>query len=316
MATVEEVVKDIQSIAPIDVSPMALAKWIDNRYKEIVSRVRFKHLRKTGELVLPALIDDGSVTITRGSTSLTGDGSTWETDIGSGDQTHYYFRGSNAWYKIASVDGEEAITLASAFAEDSISGASYKIVKRTHALASDARWLGAFVIPRLAYRLNFVTREEFDISYPGRRISGVPLMVACEDGVDSNGYTQIEIYPPPSQTELVRYAYWSLPTSLTMGSTIPQVIDAYVIKEGAMIDVYRKAKFVEVEKGNVDAAGLYSNSEAKQRTIFDKYIKDAIRTQQGNDDLSFILQGYGGVRYNPSEIRTARDHILANWSVP
>jgi hypothetical protein len=313
MATVEEVVKDIQSLGMRSFSPVACAKWLDNRYKELVARIRFKNLRKVGELSLPALVETGTVSATRDSTAITGDSTTWATSPGVATHTQYWIKIRTAWYKIASVASDTALTLNSAFAEDSVTDATYKIVRRFHSLASDARWLGLFVHPKLRQRLNMMTEEEFDISYPGRPIAGIYPISVCEAGVDSSGYTQVEIYPPPLESEMIHYIYWSLPTALTLSSTIPQIIDAYVLREGALIDAYTSASIAELNLGNIEAASVYSNSAAKQRTIWERKINDACRTQRGSDDLSFIITNFGGPRKTGS-IRTARDHVLLNWS--
>lgn len=291
----------------------ACAKWLDNRYKELVARVRFRNLRSVGELSLPAIVTTGTITVTRGSTSVAGASTTFETEISAGTQEHYYFRTRSAWYKISSITNDTALVLASAFAESSVSAGSYEIVKRTHALASDARWLGEFVHPRIRRKIDTYSRDEFDIAFPGRTISGRWPEAVCQDGVDSNGYIKVELYPPPTNTELIRYVYWTLPTALTLASTIPAQIDDYVLKEGTMIDVYRAAKIMHIEKGNVEAAAVYANEEAKQRTIWERKILDAIRTQRGTDDITFILESFGG-RRSASDIKTAREHILAGWS--
>jgi len=313
MATVEEVIRDIEALPLSDIGAPAVARWIDNRYKEIVSKIQFRSLRQIGELVLPGVITTGTITATRGSTSIAGASTTFVTEIGSGTQEHYYFRTRSAWYRISSISGETALTLASAFSEDSVSAGSYQIVKRAHSLASSARWLGAFVFSRLRQRLEVLSRDEFDISFPGRIVQGSHPQVVCQDGVDSSGYLKVEVYPPPAESELIRYVYWAIPTTLSISSTIPAQIDAHVLKEGALIDVYRAAKVAQIEKGNVEAAAIYSNEEAKQRTVWDRYIRDAIRTQRGVDDVTFIIESFGGKRL-ANDIRTAREHILAGWS--
>lgn len=313
MATVEEIVRDLESFIPKDISGLAVARWIDNRYKEMVSKIRYRHLRKVGELVIPGIFETGTVTATRGSTAVAGVSTQFETDMGSGTQEHYYFSGSVAWYKISSVTDETNLVLASAFAETDISAVSYAIVKRTHALPSTARWLGTFVIPRLRKKLTGPSHKELDLSTPGRPIAGRYPESVAQVGVDSNGYIMIEVYPPPKYSELLRYVYWDLPSQLSMGSTIPQVIDNYVLKEGAMIDAYRASKIAQLQLGNVEAAAVYANEEAKQRTIWKNAIKDAQRTQQGAEDLNFVIEGFGGMR-GASEIRTARDHVYSKWS--
>ena len=123
----------------------------------------------------------------------------------------------------------------------------------------------------------------------------------------------MEIYPPPEESELIHYVYWSLPTALTMASTIPPVIDQYTLKEGTLIDLYRYEKAAAIRKGNIEQAAVWRNEEKSQESKWRQVINDAIRTSRGTDDLSFILQ-IPNVASQSRDQRTARDYILDNWS--
>jgi hypothetical protein len=313
MATVEEVVKSIAALSPTKIKQLAIAHWLNDRYRELVSKAQFEHLRKTGELVLEASVTDGTIGVTRGGTAVTGTDTTWATSPTVATHEHWYFRTRTAWYKIASVTNDTTLTLATAFSEDTVSDGSYQIVKPTHALASDARWLGTFVFPRLRYKIPTVSAAEIDIEDPGRLLAeGSPLKVA-QVGVDASNLIKVEIYPPPKETELVRYSYWSLPTDLEMVSDIPPQIDQHVLKEGTLIDFYRACKVRHAEAGHVELAAFYSHEERKQATSWKGFIQDAIRTNNATDEMTFLIEGFGGTRVG-GDIRTARDHVLAGWA--
>lgn len=294
MATVEEIVKDIKSFAPSGISGIAIAGWINSRYQELLSKIHFRHMRTVGEVNLEAVIDTGTITTTRGSATVTGSSTTWTTAPGSGAQDDYFLQGASAWYRIASVGGDTTITLDSEWAEDALSGASYKIIKRYYSLAADARWLGNFVLSRIKSNLSLISPQEMNISFPGRIHTGSYPAYVSLVGIDSSGYLQAEFYPYPEETEIIRYDYWKIPTALTIASTIPAQIDSYVIKEGAMIDVYRAAKIAEIGQGNPEAAGVYANEEQKQRVIWRKALQDLYRTANAVEDRSVILRGFGG----------------------
>ncbi len=314
MATVENVVKDLSAVAPITIPQIAAAKWIDNRYKELVAKVQFRHLRKVGEFVVPGLVNTGTVTASRGSTTVTGTGTTFQTDVGSGTQEHYYIKILESWYLVASVSNETSLTLATPFSENSVASGGYELVKRTHSLNSTARWLGSFVFPRLKFRLNQMSAAELDLSFPGRILSSHYPMNFAQTGIDSTGAIKVEIYPVPAVSEIIRYIYWELPTRLLINSTIPPQIDEYVLKEGAMIDLYRYLKIDSVAAGNIDAAGLYANEEAKQNTKWGYYIRDALKTQQGVDDITLTMEYFTNHRSSVGDITNARQHVYSNWS--
>lgn len=316
MPTADELARDLLASVDTDAgAPLAL-RWLNNRYKEMMSRVKFRHLRQIGELSLPGVVDDGTVSVSRGSTAVTGVLTTFETSISAGVQEHYYFKAKSNWYRIASITNDTALVLESAFAEDDVLAGTYKIVKRTHALDSSARWAGDFYFMRLYYPLSSVSLDELNILAPGRILTDhIPRRVA-QVGVDSNGVPTYEIYPPPKDSEIIQYVYWTLPGELAFTTTIPPVIDAYTLKEGALVDLYRFEKVSAIKKGNVEAAAVLANEEAKQRTIWKRVIDDAIRTSRGSDDITFILDMHHGGRRRSHDQKTAHDDILYNWSRP
>jgi hypothetical protein len=318
MATVDQLVRDILGSVGSDVGGAVVAKWIDNRYMEMFGRVRFLPLRKVGELVLPGSVTTGTLVATRDSTTITGTSTTFQTEIGAGAQTQWYIRPSSAWYKIASVGGELAITLASNYSEDTITTAkSYVAVKRFHSLASDARILGTVVHSRLRREIQIISMTELDIMAPGRILAeNLPYYLAVK-GEDSSAYLEVEIYPPPEDSEILHYIYWAIPTSLSISSTIPQQVDPYTLKEGVFIDYYRYKMARALDKGNLEEAGYWRNEQRAQQTVWEKYINAAIRSMRGVDDMSLILQTTTSRRgVEGYDIKTARDHVLYNWNYP
>lgn len=315
MATVDELARDIVGSLALDEGYLLAVRWIDNRYKQLVSRVRFKHLRKIGEVQLSATYDTGTVDATRDSTAVTGTSSLWNTTPGNGAQTDWYFKAGSAWYNISSITDDTNLVLSTAFSEDDVDDGSYKIARRYHSLTANARWLGDFMLTRLRLPLPLIPLEQLDREAPGRILSDQYPYCVSQIGVDSSNYLKVEFYPYCAESEIVHYVYWDLPTALTVTSTIPAQVDPYVLKEGALIDAYRYQKSKARMAGDHEGANSWRNDEFAQSTVWERRIQEAVRTDQGSDDRSFILSMYGG-RRRGGDIVTARDHILANWSYP
>ena len=166
-----------------------------------------------------------------------------------------------------------------------------------------------FTLPRYKRRIDIVSPIVLDLESPGRiHTTGYPQSIA-DVGVDSNGVTLVEFYPLPSTTMLVRYSYFKKPTALTISATIPPKIDDYVLREGVLIDIYRAAKVNAISTGNIEAAATYGNEEQKQRTIWQKIMRDAFKTAQAANDKSFMLQNFGGTCYG-GDIKTGRDYAI------
>lgn len=316
MATVDELARDIVGSLGLSEQFLIAIRWIDNRYKEMVSRVRFRHLRKIGEVQIPATYSTGTVAVTRDDTAVTGSSTEWQTNIGSGSQEYWYIKIASAWYKISSVGGETSITLATNFSEDTVTENTHYAVKRYHPLDTTARWLGDFVLTRLRLPLPLIPLEKLDREAPGRILTSQYPGCVTQLGVDSNNYLMVEFYPYSAESEIVHYVYWDLPTALTLGSTIPTQIDAYTLKEGALIDAYRYLKAQARKQGAFDIANSWRNDEFAQATKWENYIQQAARTDKGADDTAFILSMYGNTRMRNRDIRDAHDYVYSQWSYP
>ena len=317
MGTVKTVARQVLAAVDSDVSYLLVVRWIDSRYKELVSKVRFRHLRKIGELAVPAVYTTGTVAATRGSTTLTGTSTEWETTIGSGSQEDWYIKLTSAWYKIASVDSETQLTLATAFSEDTVTAATHETAKKFIAVDSSARWLGSFVFTRLRVNLGDpISMNRLDALAPGRLLTAsYPLWVAQGPNNSSN-VIRVELYPYCNESEIIHYIYWDLPSTLSEDTTVPPQIDDHILREGALIDLYRYLKSRAYHNGLTDIGNSWRNDEHAQRTIWNRLIQDAKRTDRGADDTTFVLQTFGGGVSQGGDIRDAHDMVYSRWTYP
>lgn len=320
MTQVATLARDLIGSMDTDEAFLNAIVWINNRYMEICGKVRFSHLRQLGELYVPPRVSTGSVTCDRDSPTVTGSSTTFLTsplpttagDAGDG----WYFKSRSVWYEVGTFDSSTQITLSTNFAETSGSSLSYSLVKRFHTLSTDTRWLGDFVHTRRRLLLETVPIAKLNRDAPARTLTGsMPLYVA-DAGINSSGERQVELYPYPENSEVLHYVYWTRPPSLAAATaTLPKEIDPYVLKEGALIDLYRYLKAKALKKGQTEAAGFYRNDEKAQMAIWERYIQEARRTDRAVDDTSFILSALGG-RITAGDIRTARDIVLDRWTWP
>lgn len=317
--TIDALVHDVLGSVPTSVGAPIVIRWINNRYQELVSTIRFRNQRQVGALVLPAIVSTGTVSATRGSTTITPDvtaAAAWVTSPGVSTTHEYWFiRISTNWYRVSQIAAFGAtLTLASAFTEDDVTSGTYKLVKRYHPLASTARWFSSFNYERLRYELSVDSLLELDMYAPSRIIAGAPPVKVAQVGTDSNGAVMIEVYPPPENSETLSYFYWTLPTEFAFGDNLPSVIDPYVLKEGVMIDLYRYEKVAAIKAGNIEQAAVYANEEAKQRKVWEDRQKDAIRTSRATEDTTLILSMFRGAGPRQIDQKTAHDYVYDNWS--
>ena len=316
--TVDEVARRVAGATSGLADNLIAADWIADRYRELASRGFFKHLRKTAELTLPASIDTGTITTTRGSKTVTGNSAAqavWDTKV-----VGRYLRSGNIWYEIGGYDND-TIFLKSEWAETAASAASYDIVKRFHELPDEARWVGTFVHRRLGRPLDEMSMEELDGRFPWRILvadSGPTIVVEAPESENAN--KRIEVYPyTKSNDEILGYVYWSIPQRLKSDDNIPRQIDSWILREGALIDAYRflMAESMKAVPPNPDAAALWGNVAARQETKWKRDIQLAYRNDSAISDKDLVLSRFGGGRRRGMrDISTAYDEIYTRGARP
>lgn len=316
--TVDEVARAALATVGSNAGLLLAIRWADERYRQLTSRVKMRHMRRLGEVVIPEPLDDGLATATRGSSIVTGDAdaqTAWAARHDIKDGT-WYFRGRRTWYKITDVTPTPSLRLESEFSEADLSAGGYKIIKRFHALAPDVRFLGKFVHMRLHRALDDVSILTLDMEHPARiTVAGSGPEIVAEAFNDVEGHRMVELYPYSTATETVHYVYWPTPLKLQPGSILPAEVDTEALKSGVLIDVYRFEMAKAARDAKVDAAALWRNEMRAQETTWERRIEEIAKADRGVDDVALILHPCGlPVRRSATEdpfIKTARGDALS-----
>ena len=319
MATVDEVARSALSATGSEAGLLLAIRWASERYRQLASRTKFRHLRQIGELLIPADITAGTITITEGEDTVTGDATAlaaWTDDL-----VGRYFRGRRNWYRIEAVNQTAGtLKLGSAFTEDDLADAAYHLVPQRIRLDGRARFTGAFVHMRLHRELVELGLEAMDYEYPSRVvIAGTGPEVVAEVGVDTDGTKLVEFYPYSTQQEMIRYTYWPVAAELRPGSVLPNELDPQVLRDGALIDVMRFEMAKAIRANQVEQAALWRNEARAQETTWEKRIDEAIKSDHAQDDVTLILHTRGRpIAFSDQDpwIRTGREDALSrlgNW---
>src|SRR5262245_1089758 len=177
--TVEDVARAALSALDTDAGLPRAIRWTAERYRELTNRSRFRHLMRTGEIVLPPPVTTGTLTVTPGSNVLSALNSDAQVAIlAAGDNiTGRFIRIQVAWYEIADyVAAQAKIILKSPYTETaSGAGTGFRIVQRYVTLDPSVRFLGTFVHTRRRRKLRLTNKLALDMHYPGRNlITGGP----------------------------------------------------------------------------------------------------------------------------------------------
>ena len=319
MSTVSDVARIVQAAISSEAGYLLIAQWISDRYAQVAAKARFRHLRKIGAFTAPAVINTGTVSITSGTLVVTGNAAaiaTWSPDI-----VGRHFRGANAWYEINSFNTDNTITLKTAYTEDTVTAGTYVIAARYITLDPVARWISdKLVVGRTRRIISRLSTEEMDTQFRGRILQSSNWPLAWSEigsRADSTGKFAklIEIYPAFTDAEIMYYTYWEIAPTLALADELPHGIDAYTLKEGALIDAMRQKSAIAADKNQVEIAAFWRNEYRAQETRWKGIMMEIITSDRGQDDASFILSGVGRGVFG-GDIKTASDEIYARGARP
>ncbi len=287
--TVEQFAREVVGSLNLQTGHLIAAAWVNRRYAMVCDRLNLKHLRRVGELVVPAIYSTGTATVTRDATSVTGSGTTWTS------QTGRFFRGRSGWYEIGANGGATAITLVSGFGEDSGSGLAYRIATRKIAVAANARKLEFVYNRATGEQLDCVSLEQLDYASPQREESGPPRKLALIGSEpDGSGVEtlRVEAYPYPTQNTILSYSYYLRPPTLALTDEVPDPIPPAVISEGILIDAFRYMMALSLQEGKPEAAGVWRNEARSQETSWERRIEEAGMADRGWDRSTILVEGW------------------------
>lgn len=313
--TTGEVVNAVLASLSSDVGPDLVAGWVSERYRELTNRSRFRHLMKTGELVLSAVITTGTATATQISDIIVGNAAArtaWAADI-----IGRYIRidGRRNWHRVTGRTPSGDLMLESPFTEATGSAVAYKLVARFHRLPENLRHLGIVCHPRLDKPLDTIDPQELDESMVSRvLVADLPSFIA-ERGSDEDGRKLIEVYPFTRTDQLVWFTYWERAPELLFKTVLPPEIDLHVLKAGALIDLYRYETARALRANQAEAAAVWTNLMNQQSTRWEDKIKEAVKQDRATNTISMQLNT-AGFPQNGRSIRNARDMVYARGNRP
>ena len=287
-------------------------QWVKRRYIELAGIGPLKPFRRLYEVTVPALINTGGITTTRGSKTVTPNAAAIA--VLSNSIVGRFLRGSSNWYEVAAYDGA-TITLISPWAEAALAEGTFQIAARRITLEKGVRWTGTFVNMFTGISLERGSLDWLDMASPQRTsIGGTPRWYA-ELGTSDDDLREVEFYPYDTNDALIRYTGYAVPDfdSLNPETKIPVQIDPHILIEGCLVDAMRRKMAIEAEKGNADIAALWRNDYRAQETRWEKRKREFENASSAGDDTTFILASRS---INPidHDLRTGREAKLAQWS--
>lgn len=232
--TFEELYKGLKVYAPD--TPLPLCKqYINEAYSEALSGNRWSGLREDDEFVINTPYEDGTITVTQGSATVTGS-STAFTSAMAGRQL--IVESSAPFYDISSVESGTSLTLTRPYSGSDDSGASYSIENVYLDCPSDfLKFIIAVDIENdWKLHLHFL-QEQIDVWDADRSSTGTPwLLVPTSTRTASSGEVRrYELWPRASAAKTIPFRYYKKPSLLSSTSdTTIFPIRGDIVREGAL----------------------------------------------------------------------------------
>lgn len=188
---------------------------------------RFPWAERSAILLTQAQYDTGTVTITQGSTTLTGSGTAWNTanafsvnNMRANGKVR--IAGSRQPYIVSSVFSDTAATLSSKFVESDVSAETYLYYEDEYDLAAD------FLRPVDAQSfsdecsISIISRTEFRRRFPTNSTTGRPSVACINDYAPSGNTTpirRVQFSNAPSTAMRIPYAYITSYLAVTSSGT-------------------------------------------------------------------------------------------------
>lgn len=158
----------------------------------------------------------GTLSVTAGSTTLTGASTAWNTTNTYGQANvradgKLTIAGGTDVYRVGTVSGDTAATLSTRYvASSDASAASYLYYEDEYALASDFLRPIDFAMFSIDWSLPLVDRKELRRNHTRANVSGRPRMASIVDLAFSGSTTPVRkvwLYPYPDTTYIIPYSY-------------------------------------------------------------------------------------------------------------
>ena len=221
VTTFADLVEDLQNRVRVQTGVTAVSnvakRFINMALQDVHTGFgeKFTWAERNAILVTQPEYTTGTVTITQGSTSLSGSSTLWKTNNSFGANNmrttgKIVINGGTEVYSISAVASDTAATLSSRFTQSDVSAASYVYFEDEYDL--DADFLRPFDFSFFDQNtdIKLIGRREFRLRYPRNRITGKPLVASIVDRPFVGNTTPVRrvmFWKPPNEAFMVPYNF-------------------------------------------------------------------------------------------------------------
>lgn len=279
--------------------------WVTNAFRRVAERKRWSWLVKTGQFILPPVVNDGTATVTNSSTTVTGNGTAW-----TGDLAGRQFRIGNSTpiYTIASVTDASTLELDQFWGAASQTDVQYQIYLAFQTAPSDFHSFISLWDPQQNWALHLnVSAMALNIIDPQRTNSGTSYCAAWHDWNTVDNLPRYELWPHniTSTGYVYPFLYEVRADNLTNPSTvIPRYVREDVLLEMALSQAARWP-------GTSTEPNPYFNRDLS--TQLERRAEFMIGEMERQDDETFLQSVTYPMRYAPWPFPDAPFPLDAQW---
>lgn len=205
-------------------------RWLNYTQQDLCAKWPWPFMEARCSVITIPDYTTGTVSINKGSTTVTGVGTTFTTTMASG-QYYIQFIGSNDWYLITAYSSATSITIEDAYqGPTNLSGTTYIIRKKYYSLPSTVDRVVDVINQATPLKLIQVDARTLDDLRPNPQSTNSSYGYLAW-GLDSSGNVQIVPYPFPSDSRVFELKVITKPTDGQV--SIPNKY-AHVIAWGAI----------------------------------------------------------------------------------
>lgn len=236
--TFESMYRGLLMYAP-DLPPFLAQQFIRNRYRLICERRPWSGLRAESEFLPNIAKRAGTVSVTRGSYTVTGAG----TAFAASDVGRQFMAALRApIYTIDDVDATaQTLTLDRVFGGETSASASYVVLDAYVTAPSDFQYFEVVYDPQQNWRLrHWVTQQDIMRIDPARSTTGTPWALVDRRFSTTAGLPQYELWPYTLTARNYPFYYIKRPADLIQDSDVPiYPLRGDTIVSGALADLAR-----------------------------------------------------------------------------
>lgn len=282
-------------------APAELVKrWLRDRFRHILEWKRWSWAMAEDQFTMPDAYSTGSIVLTQGSTTVTGNGTAW-TSAMAGRQ----LKSKNFMWTILSVDvALQTLVIDKVWALPTDPTANYLILQALVTVPADFHAFETVKDPANNWRLwtNFSVRE-LDAIDPARSSTGNPTILASAtyDPLQVNRI-RYELWPHVTSARGFPYLYWKHPPDFDSTQTLP--FTGELLKFGVLSDLC-------CWPGTPEQPNMMFNLNLSKK--FDADFMDHLLREVRNDEeiyLSSFWYDIANIPYAPLDAKFYQTHAV------